>query len=368
MLQAELKKLNIVDFSEKIRQKDGSSEEISSEIEQDAGLRGDIFRKEDILTSNVFGILKNLDIRVINSVLKEAGSSIILDKGASCDFWSRYHDKTEPDIILQDDENYVVIEVKYLSDFEKGTKEKKPQIIREVEGAKKEGQGKKVEYVAITREENIKWQEKIYTSEENINQIQSYINENLVHHISWKEVLSVLQLCRENASIDSVSQKFIGDLVEYLEFKGIGDIPEPDKQRSMEYFFGAEIGTLEALLAQKQYNLNLDELSSEEKTNLYKAIMDYINFMGSSGKLREISNTVAIEKIPIEVFFGINESEILEWTDFITKLYINDHTNMTGQSDFSIKLQFSVGNYTKQPVSLFTYLRRSRRMTFQQFR
>jgi len=45
-------------------------------------------------------------------------------------FRHSYNDGTEPDVIIENGRKYILVEVKYLSDFDKGRNGRKPQVIR----------------------------------------------------------------------------------------------------------------------------------------------------------------------------------------------------------------------------------------------
>ncbi|MBA7513491.1 hypothetical protein ES705_05507 [subsurface metagenome] len=121
-------------------------------------------RMEDLLTSNVFGVLKNLDASCWSSLLPE---EVLEDFGKSernVDFWNRYsHDSavsdlpneirlTEPDVILETTKYLVFIEVKYFCSFVKSTVRGEHQLKREwtLGNAVANSKGKEFSLISLT--------------------------------------------------------------------------------------------------------------------------------------------------------------------------------------------------------------------------
>ena len=353
MLIAEIRnKLNYVDFSD-----------------EDSATTRDISRMEDVLTSNVFGILKNIDLAVFNEILKKAGIDE-LEPAPEFEFWPRYGD-TEPDLVVKTLKKYILIEVKYQSDFDKGTPEKRPQILKEIAVAEKESKGQQVYFLAITREESLDWNKKIYQMPEYMNELEN--KKHLLHHISWQEIFEILKPLsqrNEEKKQDKISGLFLNDLVEYLETKEIGHIKVAGSQpdRNFEHFFGDEAKILTPKLEQYKYNINLNELPVELRKELYTDLKTFVDKLSRGNKLKKIKNTLATDKIPLEILFEVEQEELEAWTSLIMFLYTNEFVNMNGQSDFSVKLHLKKGNYTQSPVSLLRYRRKIRTLEFQKLR
>ena len=361
MIIAEIQsKLNYVDFSDEALSEQATTQDIL------------LTRKEDVLTSNVFGILKNIDITIFNALLREAGIEALHGEPEFI-FWPRYEDNTEPDLIVKTPTQYLIIEVKYLSDFDKGTNDKFPQLLREIYGAQKDrsSSDQQIIFLGITREETINWTTKIFLKPTYSDELKKY--EPILHHLSWKKIYETLyqQLkVHQQEKEHTVSKAFLADLVAYLETKEIGYIQENYREgkRQFEYIFGQESHELVDFLEKYGYKLNLSNLAFEIKKELYDTIQRYIEEITKNNKLRKVNNTLAIEKIPVDVLFGLEKEEIKIWSSFITFLFTNDFVNMNGQSDFSIKLYFKKGNYTQSPISLFRYRKNSRIIEFQKNR
>ncbi|MCF7912697.1 MAG: hypothetical protein K9M99_09225 [Candidatus Cloacimonetes bacterium] len=112
-----------------------------------------VIEMEDVLTSNVFSFFKYTD----NSILKEylkflIKISVLDDDDFIIEFWPRFDDQTEPDVVIQSQEYYIVLEAKYKSELEKSNKNRYDQIDREIEGGKiaSKNFNKKFVYILIT--------------------------------------------------------------------------------------------------------------------------------------------------------------------------------------------------------------------------
>jgi len=113
--------------------------------------------KEDILTSNVFSFFKYSDRQVyLKPFLEELDFDIQISEknadDAEFEFWPVYDDRTEPDVVIDVGNYYILFESKYKSDFGKETDLHKDQLSRELEGGKREAynRNKKFKFVAIT--------------------------------------------------------------------------------------------------------------------------------------------------------------------------------------------------------------------------
>jgi hypothetical protein len=95
----------------------------------------DWISREDLLTGMVLGTLKNLDSSIVRDVFRRAvplhGSEVVsLGASLSWTFWPAWL-TCEPDVVVEDDENLVVVEVKLYSDFGPAEDEDRRQLQRE---------------------------------------------------------------------------------------------------------------------------------------------------------------------------------------------------------------------------------------------
>lgn len=112
-------------------------------------------RKEDILTSNVFSFFKYTDRKkFLKPFLEKLGFEVSLKdvEDAKFEFWPKYDDRTEPDVVIIVGEYYILFEAKYHSGFGEETELLEDQLTREIKMGSKEARkkGKKFYLVAIT--------------------------------------------------------------------------------------------------------------------------------------------------------------------------------------------------------------------------
>lgn len=358
MIQVELKnKLSLTDFPNEV-----NLQELYTTI--------DISRMEDVLTSNIFGIIKNLDISILNTILKEAKINFQFQEQPIYDFWKKLSNKTEPDILISNNEVCIVVEVKFHSDFDKGSNKKKPQIIREIEGSLKDFKSKKLYFLAVTKNERILWKEKVHQKFDQ--EIEKYKKLNYLHHISWEKIYNILKkISKPEYSADNVSKYFVNDLVEYLETKEIGfAAKEMKKKRDLTYFFGENIENLElyikkvAKIHKNQYEIDLLNLPFEEKKELYKRIINFISTMKNDNLLQSTKNNIQTNSVASDLLLIPDIEEFPEWIKLISKLYLDEYVNLNGISDVSVLLKLQQGKYTHKSVSLFTYYKKHRKLVF----
>ena len=92
--------------------------------------------REDVLTSNVFSFLKySHRPTYLRKFLRLAGLNIKTSElhRVKFEFWPNYDDRTEPDVIIETDSCYLLVEAKYFSDVAEEKGNPAGQIIRECE-------------------------------------------------------------------------------------------------------------------------------------------------------------------------------------------------------------------------------------------
>ena len=124
-----------------------------------AEIRGKLSRdnenKEDILTSNVFSFFKYASRKVfLYPFIRSLGIQINPDDAmeAEFQFWPRFEDGTEPDVVLIIGDYYLLFEAKYRSGFGIETPTHKNQLTREIEEGDYEARnlGKEFRIIALT--------------------------------------------------------------------------------------------------------------------------------------------------------------------------------------------------------------------------
>jgi hypothetical protein len=112
--------------------------------------------KEDILTSHVFSFLKYSNRQLLKDYLSLLELDVTLEeaRNAEFNFWIKYDDRTEPDLVIVCGKYYILFEAKLYSDFSPETLKYDAQIIREIKMGKQaaENEGKDFVYIAITAE------------------------------------------------------------------------------------------------------------------------------------------------------------------------------------------------------------------------
>jgi hypothetical protein len=339
MLEAERRrKLNLEDIPE------DASQDIKSRV---------ITRMEDVLTSNVFGILKNVDQSFTNSILGAAGiDGDFFD--LKYDFWPKYDDGTEPDLVLSNDDAYILVEVKYTSDFGSPGLQSNSQIVRELKQGSKEAGQRKFYYLAVTCEEDVSWNEKAGED------IESDYSEHL-YAISWNAVLKELQSSK-SFKTDEVSNKFIDDLTEnYLR----GKFPEERAPgtRDLSHFLREEGEELIRIIKGSNYNISLKKKDAPI-LEFSEALNRYIIRASESGRIRKNKrNNIKLDQVPIEVFLNVDIGHQQPWFELFRYMFQSEFINVFGKRDFSAKLRTQFGEF-----SLFTYLRNSCTLKFQKLR
>lgn len=177
-----------------------------------------IEKKEDVLTSNVFSFFKYADRAVfLKGYLHELGVDISKHeaKQAIFEFWPQYQDGTEPDVVIQTNNYYLLLEAKYFSDFGKETPKTKAQLTREVENGKREAnnQGKLFKLIAVTADS--------YERPERLDSLPKGLIP-FCKWTNWQTVAKYLKQVLENQQGIRLEDKiFASDLYELLDKKNL---------------------------------------------------------------------------------------------------------------------------------------------------
>ena len=210
-----------------------------------AEIRGKLSRrnenKEDVLTSNIFSFFKYTDRAVfLRPFLQSIGLEITPDDAqqAEFDFWPTYPDRTEPDLIIQVGNYYLLIEAKYLSDFEQEITHERHQLRREIENGLQEADnlGKEFKILIVTAH---------HFQPEILNQIKSEHDRDL-QWINWQQIAYFLYSVLENhPNIPFETTLFAEDLYQlllkknlrnYEGVKPLKDLPSLQEQEGAIFF------------------------------------------------------------------------------------------------------------------------------------
>ncbi len=179
--------------------------------------------REDILTSNVFGLLELLDYKHLIEIVSKATNhqGVTLQKKLTnkqiknVELWKSFNNIGEPDVLVTlNDNTFFIIEVKYFSHEHN----KKEQI--ENEEYQEKGQLEKYLKIKIDNQvsEFIIYLTADHQSLNVINNGHSTSKNclNDIYHIHWNDFNEYLV----KTSNEGIEKKIINKIVEYLNFKG----------------------------------------------------------------------------------------------------------------------------------------------------
>lgn len=173
---------------------------------------------EDVLTSDVFSFFYYSNRQIfLYDFLHRIGLTVSKADSvlAEFQFWPRFEEQTEPDLIIIVGDYYLLIEAKYKSDFGKGSDKSKPQLIRETEAGLVEAEnlGKQFVLLAITKDA-YKMTDK-YISVQNDKNL-------IINWFSWQKVSEMLiELLKTEESIDSRDRLLAEDLLTTLDKRNL---------------------------------------------------------------------------------------------------------------------------------------------------
>lgn len=175
-------------------------------------------RREDILTSNVFSLFKYADRKVfLRSFLCHLGINISNTdaENAEFQFWPRYPDNTEPDLVIVAGPYYLLVEAKYYSSFEWKTEEKQSQLYREIRGGLADAKNfsKKFFLLAITADY-------VYRPG-NFVPIVGELPTGNFKWVNWQQIEAFLLNVLQNEAIAPPTRLFCEDLCQLLERKNL---------------------------------------------------------------------------------------------------------------------------------------------------
>ena len=182
---------------------------------------------EDILTSNVFGLLELIDYNYLLDIVSKAKNhqgdsieNILRDKKiVDVELWESFGNIGEPDILVTlDDNTFFIIEVKYFSHEHN----KKEQVEDETDLEKYQKKGQLAKYLNIEidgkKSDFIIYLTANYQSLKIIEKSESTSKEclNDIYHIHWNDFNEHLI----GLQSEGIEQKIINKITEYLDHKG----------------------------------------------------------------------------------------------------------------------------------------------------
>ena len=206
---------------------------------------------EDLLTANVFGILKNLDPtvwlrRFLGEAIKGKDFSRHTFEGLSFEFWKRYRPPanrkfregiSEVDVTISYKDGIIFIEAKYLAPVSLRTSNdpRRDQVIRYLDLAayhflNHPDSVKEFYFVLIIDTEKPPWILTRYKSQTNLfkglthhglfqmNQDIGSVLSKGIGWLTWKQLRKILEITRGQFRT-GVERKFVEDLIVYLDYK-----------------------------------------------------------------------------------------------------------------------------------------------------
>jgi hypothetical protein len=206
---------------------------------------------EDLLTANVFGILKNLDPKIwlrnfLGEAIKGKDFSRHTFENLSFEFWKKYRPPvnrkyregiSEVDVTISYKDGIIFIEAKYLAPVSLRTTSdpRRDQIIRYLDLAayhylNHPDRLKEFYFVLIIDTEKPPWILTRYKSQRNLVKGLTHhglfqVNEDIgsllskgVGWLTWKQIRKILQVTREHFPTEG-ERRFVDDLIIYLDYK-----------------------------------------------------------------------------------------------------------------------------------------------------
>lgn len=175
-------------------------------------------RSEDILTSNVFSFFKYAKRRVfLKSFFNMLGLEISDDDvdNAEFQFWPKYADKTEPDLVIIAGKYYLLIEAKYFSSFEWSGEKESSQLSREIKGGLYEAKSLNKEFylVAVTADYVYK--------PDTFSQVREAVSFKSLIWVNWQRIYNLLISILEGKYLTLEDRLFCQDLCSLLEQKNL---------------------------------------------------------------------------------------------------------------------------------------------------
>ncbi|MFH1422928.1 MAG: hypothetical protein ABIH42_09495 [Planctomycetota bacterium] len=195
-----------------------------------------IQRMEDILTSNVFSFFKysSRDI-FLERYLKNLGFNVSVQQARDAEFifWPRFEDNTEPDLVLLVGDYYILIEAKYFSGFAGETPKTKAQLMREIDGGRREARNyKKQFYLVVVTADSYRREDKLQDIPEDLKSCCIWTNWQRVSWFLYSTLEDELQIRKED-------RDFAADLYKLLDMKRLRGF------RGFEELIGEQVSVIE---------------------------------------------------------------------------------------------------------------------------
>jgi hypothetical protein len=199
--------------------------------------------REDVLTSNVFSFLKySHRPTYLRQFLRLAGLNIKTSElhRVKFEFWPNYDDGTQPDVIIETDTCYLLVEAKYFSGVAEENGNPAGQLIREFEAGTMEARNRaKLFHLLLLTDDATRPSRLLAQMPERFHGKVSWTN--------WQAIAQMISVVIESSGAAAPDYGFASDLYELLDYKhlrgfktfaqakGIESHPE-----NLQIFFAAE--------------------------------------------------------------------------------------------------------------------------------
>ena len=178
-------------------------------------LSSEVTQKEDLLTSSVFGTLKNIDRQVgLGGFLNLVGIELAPDEleNAEFRFWEKMLDRTEPDVSIRTASTLIFVEAKYLSSLGADP----TQLQREFERGRELIQpAQAFHLITVTTDAACPDVLKSFCET-----LEPHDASN-VHWTSWQMIAQLMEQVCGDQRIDVVSRRCAEDLCQLFEHKSL---------------------------------------------------------------------------------------------------------------------------------------------------
>jgi hypothetical protein len=199
--------------------------------------------REDVLTSNVFSFLKYSDRPTyLRQFLRLAGLNIKTSElhRVKFDFWPNYDDGTEPDVIIEMDTCYLLVEAKYFSGVGEENGNPAGQLIREFEAGAMEARNRAKSFRLLLLTDDAT----------RPSSLLAQMPERFLGKVSWTNWQAIAQMIFkviESSGATAPDYEFANDLYELLDFKHLRGFRTfeqngciPPHRTDEQIFFAAE--------------------------------------------------------------------------------------------------------------------------------
>ena len=199
--------------------------------------------REDVLTSNVFSFLKySHRPTYLRKFLRLAGLNIKASElhRVKFEFWPNYDDGTQPDVIIETDDYYLLVEAKYFSDVAEEDGNPAGQLIREFETGAMEARNRAKSFHLLLLTDDATRPSRLLA------QMPASFQNN-TSWTNWQAIAQMISVVIESLGTGAPDYEFASDLYELLDckhlrgFKSFAQVKIiPFHSKNSQIFFAAQ--------------------------------------------------------------------------------------------------------------------------------